>query len=479
MAEILMEFAALAAGIGADLVCEGHRAGGLNSVSIDSRKVERGALFAALAGSASDGHRYVQAALKAGAAGIMAARSRLGDPDLALEKIVRDAGAALLSVDDTLRGLQDAARLYLEGFPRLLRVGITGSSGKTTTKELAAAMAGREKRVVMNPGNLNSETGLPLAVFNVRACHEVGIFELGMNRRGEIAELAEVLKPQLALITNIGTSHIGNIGSAEGIVNEKKMLFSRFTGAETALIPEDEGFRDALAAGVRGRVLFYGRRSFTELGDVRDLGLDGAEITWEGIPARLRLPGAHNVQNALAAAAIAKAIPVGHEAIRGGLGSVKPLFCRSEILRGPLTVIRDCYNANPESARAAIELCDGLDWPGRRLYVMGSMLELGEAAPAAHREMGRLLAGSRADWVFLFGKETAEARDRLNSAPPGERIPCFYTGSMDALARALGDAIRPGDLVLLKGSRGCALERLDAVLVHPKGPAFTAAEGAA
>jgi UDP-N-acetylmuramoyl-tripeptide--D-alanyl-D-alanine ligase len=459
-----MKFADLAASTGAELRPGAGYHVGFSSVSIDSRKVEEGALFVALPGATTDGHRFVEAALKAGAAGIMAARSRVKDPTLRIEETTTATRAVLVVVEDTLRGLQDAARGYLENFPNLCRVGITGSSGKTTTKEIAAAMVGREKRVVVNPGNLNSETGLPLAVFGVRREHEVGIFELGMNRRGEIAELARVLKPHIALITTIGSSHIGNIGSREAILYEKKMIFSGFTGAETALIPDDDEFRDELAAGVRGRICFYGRRSFTELGELRTLGLDGAEITWEGIPARLSLPGKHNVKNALAAAAIAKAISVGDEAIRGGLGSVKPLFGRSEILRGALTVIRDCYNANPESVEAAIEFCDSLDWPGRRVYVIGSMLELGDQSPAAHRELGRMLAASHADKIFFFGKETAAARNYIEENQAADRIPFFYTDAMDELSRELADYVLPGDLVLLKGSRGCALERLNDVL---------------
>jgi UDP-N-acetylmuramoyl-tripeptide--D-alanyl-D-alanine ligase len=185
-------------------------------------------------------------------------------------------------VEDTLRGLQDAARIYLEKFPRLLKIAITGSSGKTTTKEIAAAITGQEKNVVMNSGNFNSETGLPLSVFNVRQEHEVGIFEAGMNRRGEIAELAEVLKPDIALITNIDIPHIGILGSIEAIAEEKKAIFSQFTGKEKALIPADEGFKDFLAQGVAGEIIFYGQKFFPELGEVRDLGLGGTEIIWSG-----------------------------------------------------------------------------------------------------------------------------------------------------------------------------------------------------
>jgi UDP-N-acetylmuramoyl-tripeptide--D-alanyl-D-alanine ligase len=287
----------------------------------------------------------------------------------------------------------------------------------------------------------------------------VGIFELGMNRRGEIGELARILKPAIALITNIGTAHIGILGSKAAILEEKKAIFSEFTGTELALIPADETCGGELAEGIRGRIFFYGAASYPELGEVRDLGLEGMELIWGGRKVRFGLTGKHNLRNALAAIAIARAIPVGSAAIREGLVSVKPLFGRSEILRGAVTVIRDCYNANPESAAAAISFCDDLEWPGRKLYVIGSMLELGDSSVSAHRAMGALLAASRADRIFLYGAETEETLAALEGVPG-----VFHTNAMEALAGELEGCLRPGDLVLLKGSRGCALERLGGVL---------------
>jgi UDP-N-acetylmuramoyl-tripeptide--D-alanyl-D-alanine ligase len=435
--------------------------------------VRPGALFVALKGTVQDGHRYVEAAFKAGAAAALVARSCFEDPGYALGESAQKAGGLLLVVEDPLRGLQDAAAAYLDRFPKLLRIGITGSSGKTTTKEIAAAMIGREKAVVLNPGNLNSETGLPLAVFGVRPCHTVGIFEMGMNRKGEIGELAAVLKPRIALVTNIGSAHIGMFGSKEAIAREKKDIFSRFSGTETALIPEDEAYRDFLAADIRGTVRFYGPRGFAELGEVRDRGLEGTDIIWDGAAVRFSLPGAYNLGNALAAAAIAREVPVSAAAIREGLALTKPLFGRNEILKGAVTVIRDCYNANPESAEAAVALCDGLSWPGRRVYVIGSMLELGDRSGEAHERLGRILAASRADRIYLYGKETRAAAEVLErtfsqaSAQASAQVSAkayFYTGSMEELSRSVGEYIRPGDLVLLKGSRGCALEKLTGVL---------------
>ncbi|MDR2740994.1 MAG: UDP-N-acetylmuramoyl-tripeptide--D-alanyl-D-alanine ligase [Treponema sp.] len=475
----LMEYKTLARATGGELIAFPGAGQGFTSVHIDSRVVRPGSLFVALPGTSVDGHRFVEAAFRAGAGCAMIARSRLEDASLDLEKSARKAGASLLVVKDTLAGLQDAAKAYLEGFPGLLRIGCTGSAGKTTTKEIAAAMIGREKEVVMNRGNLNSETGLPLSVFEVRAHHEVGIFEMGMSKPGEIATLSRILNPQIALITMIGTAHIEFFGTREAILNEKMQIFSRFSGTETALIPEDDDFREIMAGNVRGRVVFYGPKTLEEFQKVKDLGLEGTEITWEGISVRFGLPGSHNLRNAMAAAAIARLVPVTSRAIRDGLASVKALFGRSEIIPGPVTVIRDCYNANPESMAEAIGFCDNLDWPGRRVYVIGSMLELGTASAAAHARIGRLLAASGADMVFFFGPETRTSAEALVSGGSGivRKIPWFHTDIMDELSGALKGYVRPGDLILLKGSRGCALEQVTGIDLAGETPFVPAEKG--
>jgi UDP-N-acetylmuramoyl-tripeptide--D-alanyl-D-alanine ligase len=451
-----MDFAALSQSLGVKLLSCPSAPNGFSSVSIDSRTTREGALFVALGGTASDGHYFVDAAFRAGAAAAMVESSKLERFDII--NIAKKYRKNVIPVENTLRSLQDAARVYLEQFPRLIKIGVTGSSGKTTVKEIASAIAGGEKNTVTNPGNYNSETGLPLSVFNVRKCHEVGIFEMGMNRKGEIAELSAVLRPDIALVTNIGSAHIGILGSKEAIAREKKNIFSLFSGGEVALVPAEDDYANFLACGVRGRVCFYGRYSFDELGAVKDLGLAGSELTWEGERIRFALPGTHNLANALAAIAIAREIPVSRAAIKQGLESVKPLFGRGEILYGRTTVIRDCYNANPESMERAIDFCDSLNWQGRRVYVLADMLELGESSRSSHEAIGGRLAASKADMVFLYGNEMGAAVSQMDATP------FFHTLDMTELSIALNDFIHSGDLVLLKGSRGCALERLSDTL---------------
>jgi UDP-N-acetylmuramoyl-tripeptide--D-alanyl-D-alanine ligase len=473
-----------AAGVLETKLVRGGNSAGFSSVCIDSREAKPHSLFVALAGTQTDGHRFVKSAFENGAVCALVERAKAGEFDL--NEAARRAGASLLPVDNSLHGLQTLSRAYLEKFKSLVRIGITGSSGKSTTKELAAAMAGAEKKVVYNHGNLNSETGLPLSIFTVRSGHEIGIFEAGMNRRGEIHELASVLKPRFALVTNIGSAHVGCIGSIEGIAAEKKAIFSEFTGTETAFIPEYDDFAPFLAEKVNGKVRFFGENAEKKSGRltfVKDLGFGGWEIVWEGREAHFALPGAHNLKNALAAAAIASGAGISADSIRAGLESAAPLFGRSEIVAiengeflpvsaaSPqndsakvrrMILVRDCYNANPESSRAAIDLCDAVGWKGKKAYVLGSMLELGEKTEAEHRGLGKILAGSNADMIFLFGEETAFAFDELKKRGGGKNI--FQTNDIEELKSVLKKNIVKGDMILLKGSRGCALERVCDVL---------------
>ncbi len=457
---VLMTVTELAKAVNGQIRADGAISGRKNvasfsSVRIDSRAVCPGSLFVALTGEKQDGHDFVEAAFKAGATIALVSASRMENGGTALAAAAAKVSGFLVVVENTLQALQSAAHAYVLRFPHLKRVGITGSSGKTTTKELAAAMIGIERRVVMNEGNLNSETGLPLSVFSIRDDDEVGVFELGMNRQGEISELASVLFPHIALITNIGTAHIGILGNRDAIAKEKKEIFSRFDGTQLALIPEDDPYSSYLASGVQGNIAYWGPKSLDDFGGAKSLGLDGTELVWNGMPVRLALPGDHNLDDTLAAAAIAQAVGVSSAAIRAGIAAVKPLFGRGEIVRGRPTVVRDCYNANPESMAAAISFCDSVEWPGRRVYVIGAMRELGASAEKAHTRLGELLAASRVDEVFLFGEETRASVFALN----GKKT-FFQTEDFEALSDRLAASLGPEDLLLLKGSRAIALERL-------------------
>ncbi|MDR1470848.1 MAG: UDP-N-acetylmuramoyl-tripeptide--D-alanyl-D-alanine ligase [Spirochaetaceae bacterium] len=433
----------------------GRKQAGFCAVSADSRHIEQDALFVALKGERTDGHRFVEGAFKAGAAGALVCNEQMDN--YALIKAAESEEGVLLIVDNTLKALQLLAKAYLDKFSGLLRIGITGSSGKTTTKEIAAAIIGKEKRVVCNRANLNSDIGLPLSVFQVRAEHEAGIFEMGMNRRGEIAEITGVLRPCLALVTNVGSAHIGSIGTQLEIAKEKKAVFSLFTGKETALIPAGSEFAAFLAEGVNGNVRLYPDAEGV-FDDVKDYGILGWECVIEGKKARFALPGRHNLQNAAAAVAIALAADIGVEAIVSGLSLVRPLPGRGEVVETTLggrrvIVVNDCYNANPDSMEKALAFFDEAAWNGRKIVVAGEMLELGDRSTEEHEKLFSRLEA--------FGMDNADKTYFFHVSDmvfPDGNIAVY--NDMEQLKIALNGDAREGDLVLLKGSRLCALERV-------------------
>ena len=454
----LMGISELSQSIGASYIGNSLQDKGFFSVAIDSRNVKDKGLFFALKGNICDGHSFVKNAFDKGAYAAVVESSKLEKYNLL--DLAQKYGKDLIVTDNSLKCLQDSARVYLEKFPNLVKVGITGSSGKTTTKEIACAIISCEKNTVMNKGNLNSETGLPLSVFEVRGCHEVGIFELGMNRKNEISEITCVLKPNIAAVTNIGTAHIEFFGSKSKILKEKKCIFNYLNKDDVAIIPKEDEYAAQLADGVNAVIRYYGAGTFDELEGTRSLGLEGTEIIWAGEKIHFPLPGKHSLHDALTAIAIAREIPVSNNAIKEGLESVKSLFGRLEIIRGRTTVIHDCYNANPESTAKSIEFCDSID-SIRKIYVIGDMLELGDASVSAHAHIGELLAFSKADKVFLFGSEITAATEYLYNANKDY----FHTDDIEELSAAIDSFIKNGDLVLLKGSRGLALERLTDMLI--------------
>lgn len=437
---------------------EGAAVAAFERVETDSRAVGPGALFVALRGERADGHDYLAQVQAAGAAAALVS-----------EAWYASAGEAaclrlpLVVAPDPLAALQRAAAAWRASLPGIARIGITGSSGKTTVKEMCAAILSRVMRTVKNPGNLNSEIGLPASIFLMRPEHELAVFELGINRQGEMDILAEIFAPDCALITGIGTAHIGLLGGSRlGIASEKKRIASRFTGVQTLIVREDDEFKDFLMSDLAGRALGYGPRSMPLFEGARGLGLAGWSLRYGGLECRLALPGAHNLMNALAAIRAAELYGAGPEAVRDGLAELAALSGRSQVLPGPVTIVNDSYNANAESAVAALEFCDEAEHAGRRVYVLGSMKELGDHGPEAHRLVGRRAARSKAAAVFFFGQEAQDgyraAAEAIAEAGAGPAI--YHFVDYGELEAAVVAALRPGDAALLKASRSMALERL-------------------
>jgi len=429
---------------------------GFSSVATDSRKVVSGSLFVPLIGEFQDGHAYITRALEAGATVIFVDMAHGEGSASLFSSLGKQYHACFIMVADTMRALQDAARAYVALFPGLLKIGITGSSGKTTTKEILGSILSERYKVVMNEGNLNSETGLPLSVFRIRREHQVGVFELGMNRREEISEIARVLSPSVALITNVGTAHIGILGTQQAIAEEKKQIFAFFDQNGTGFVPEDDSYKDFLSAVPAGRILAFGPGSTPGYEGSESLGVDGSLLRYSGEKIRFPLPGPYNLKNALGAISVANHLGLSPVEIKNGIESVKPLFGRAEVKRGDITVILDCYNANPDSMESALEFCSSLEWKGRKFYVLGSMLELGEESDSAHRRICNLAARSGADMILLFGDEICKYGKYID----WKGVDARYFTDIEDLSRVLAESVTSGDLVFMKGSRGMALERV-------------------
>ena len=431
----------------------------LESVAIDSRKATRGALFVALPGARTDGHEHVADAVRRGARCLLVRRDR---QQLVRERLaaagLRPEAVAVVAVDDTLAGLQDLAARHLAGLTGMVRIGVTGSSGKTTTKEAIGSILTGAAATAISEGNLNSESGLPLALLSAGPEHRYGVFELAVDHPGEMDTLAGMLRPELAVITNIGSAHGEQLGSRDGIAAEKKKIFARFEGRETAFVWEEDDYREFLSRDVKGKVLTFGERSTPGFRGSVDLGLDGSAIDWEGLRVHFPLFGRHNLANALAAIAVAVELGIAPDLIRSGLERVRPLFGRSQVVRGDFTLLVDCYNSNPESLSAALRFVAQVPWRGRRVAVLGSMLELGAASGTAHDEAGRWLCASGLERIFLFGDEMKASEGVCRALCP-ERL-ALWTADIDRLIDAVRSQVRSGDLVLIKGSRGMALERL-------------------
>jgi len=340
----------------------------------------------------------------------------------------------------------------------LTSIAVTGSSGKTTTKEILGSILRKEAPAIINEGNFNSEIGLPLSVLKIKEEHKYAVLEMGMNHAGEMAVLADIVRPEVALITNIGRAHIGLLGSLERIALEKKEIFKFFDNRQLAFLFEDDPFFEFLSSNVQGRIIPFGPRSTPGFEGSKDLGLAGSIINWEGLQIHFPFFGTYNLLNALSTISVSVELGINKRKIKLGLEEVKPIFGRSQIIRGAVTIIHDCYNANPDSIGRLLGFVRKLSWKGRKVMVLGSMLELGQVSGQAHQQMGREAGLSALDALIFFGTETETAYAAALEA--GFSGFLSWAANFEKLIQNLRGYLRQGDLLVLKGLRAVELEKL-------------------
>ncbi len=445
------------AGVGAVVV---------TGVEVDSRHVRQGDLFCALPGERTDGHEFVGRAFGGGAVTAMVSR----DPGTPLPP-----GRSYLFVGDTLAGLTALARHHRDRFD-LPVVGVTGSVGKTTTKDLIASVLGASLNVLYSPGNLNTDIGLPLAIFELGPEHDAACLEMGMRGSGEITRLAALARPTVGVVTNIGPVHIELLGSVEAIARAKEELLEALPASGTAVLNAD----DPIVAGMAGR--HRGR-----LASVTTYGLEpGADVTATDIkagpagetsfrarasgadlgPFTVPLAGRHSVLNSLAAIAVGLRFGLGPADMARGLAHPRLSAMRQEVTEvAGVRVVNDAYNAGPASMAASVELLSATRSArgGRAVAVLGDMLELGDLTEEAHRDLGRKVAEAAVDYLVVVGPRSAALADEARRAGLGPRRVSYLEGGPASNRAAAGlvlEFVCPGDTVLVKASRGMQFEEV-------------------
>jgi UDP-N-acetylmuramoyl-tripeptide--D-alanyl-D-alanine ligase len=435
-------------------------------ISTDSRTLQRGDLFVPIRGENFDGHKFVGQAVDRGASGALVEKNWSGSTP---------ASFALVRVTDTLIGYQQIAAGYRKSLG-LKVIAITGSNGKTSTKDFVAAALGRRFHVTKTEGNFNNHVGLPRTILESNSEHEIAVWELGMNHVGEIAALAQIAAPDAAIITNIGIAHIEFMGSREAIATEKGALAEAVGSEGTVILNADDPFSKGIAERTKAKIVLAGiNNGSVRAEDIRQ-SAEGAEFTiLEGAHrcrAQLPVPGLHMVQNAILAVAAGRAFGVSLEDCAAGLASAPLTKARLQLreIHG-VQFLDDSYNANPDSMKAALRTLIELDAEGERIAVLGQMSELGSESDRRHAEVGETAAELRINRLITVGELGALIARAAKSA--GLTNSTNVESPAEA-AELLAETASAGDLVLVKGSRSARMERVLEEFANCRAPAGNA-----
>ncbi len=422
----------------------------VSAISTDTRTITKGSVFVALKGDNFDGHNYAQKAIELGAVAAIT------------EKPIE--GVKCIIVDDTRNALIRIATYYRKKFSLSL-VGITGSVGKTTTKEMVALVLSGKYTTLKTEGNLNNDIGVPHTLFRLSSAHEAAVIEMGMSDLGEISLLSQISQPNICVITNIGYSHIETLGSREGILKAKLEIIDGASPDAPLILNGDDDLLSTLKDDLNRNIIYYGIDNTSA--DVRAVNIvseNGSTefdiIYWsKEIHVKLGCVGLHNIMNALAAFAVGILCEIDPEVIVKKLGKFIPDGLRQSIVKkGEQTIIVDCYNASPDSMKASLAVLSELKpiGDGRRIAVLGDMLELGDVSKELHSRVGKYASDSKADIIVCYGKDAEYIKKEAESKKPESY---FFEDRKDVLD-FLKKTKKQGDIILFKASRGMKFEKI-------------------
>lgn len=464
VADIELSAGEIAAAMGGDLTA-GHPAQQVDGFSIDTRTLRPGDLYFAIRGTRLDGHQFVAAALAQGACGAVVSETS------AVPRAGAERPTLFIRVEDTTRALQALAR-HIRRRAGARVIAITGSAGKTTTKEITAELLAARYRVFRNAGNLNNHIGLPLSLLELRHRPELAVVELGMSAPGEIRTLVGIAEPDVRVWTNVGEAHLAFFPSVDAIADAKAEILEG-ASADTVLVGNADDARVmARAQRFTGRVVTFGIDTDADVRarDVEDLGLDGTRARVDTpagvVPLRSPLVGRGNLANLLAATAVALQFHVPLTDVVERAQALKPAEHRGQVVRlpGGVTLLDDSYNSSPPALRRALEVVGCSSGVARRIAVLGEMLELGDASAALHDACGRAAAAAGLDRLLAVGGDPARAlaKGAVEAGMPPEAV--THLATSEEAAEVAATIVRPGDLVLVKGSHGVRTDRVVARL---------------
>ena len=446
-----------------DLACP------FRGVSINSRTVVRGELFVCIKGDRFDGHDFLADVIEKKVGGII-----ISDPEKLPSKPVRsEEEPFVIHVQDTLKALQGLASFQRKRFP-LQVVAITGTNGKSTTKEMIASILETKFKTLKTQGNLNNHIGVPLTLLKREPSHEMGVLELGMSAAGEIKRLAEIAQPDIGVITNISEGHLVQLKSLKDIQSAKGELFDALTEQSTAIVNADDPLVLELARSLRAKTVTFG---IDQPADVRASEIENKDnlgfqfkvsLFDKTLSVRLPYLGYCNIYNALAALATGYSLGIKEDAMTRGLENYQRMSQRNEqIQHKEIDLINDSYNANPRSMTEALKTLDSFKTQGRRIFVIGDMLELGDRSITAHQKLGEEIAASKTNILIALGK-LASLSAKSAQALAGEKIQILELTSHQEAAELLTQETVSGDCVMLKGSRGAAIEKVLQIFMESK-----------